>query len=63
MAEKYQRLLTAIKNILFIDSGLLVNFWAKTNNTSNYLQNKFLTKYSKHIVIQEEACTRKREDI
>lgn len=49
-----------MKDVLLIDSGLPINFWAEAMDTSNYLWNKLSTKYFKCIVILEEAWTKNR---
>lgn len=51
MIERYWRTLAIIKNILFINNDLPVNFWAKTIDISNIFYNKLLIKCSKCIVI------------
>ena len=37
------RTLTTMKDSVFIDSHLFINFWAKTIDIANYLQNQLLT--------------------
>ena len=44
-----------MKNLLFINSGLPVNFWAKAIGTSNYFRNQFLIKPSDPAFIPEKA--------
>lgn len=51
MAKRYWRILAKIKDILLINSSLLVNFGTKTIDISNYLQNRLITKYFKYTVI------------
>lgn len=55
MTKRYCRILVIMKNILLIDSGLPVNFFTKTIDISNYLQNILFTKFFKRTVILEEA--------
>lgn len=54
MIKRYWRMLTIIKDTLLINSFFLVNFWAKAINISNYLQNKLLIKYFRHIFISKK---------
>lgn len=44
-----------MKDFLLIDSGLPLKFWAKTMDTTNYLQNRLLIKSQKRELVPEEA--------
>lgn len=55
MSKRYWRILAIMKDILLINNGLLVNFWIKAMDISNYLQSRLSTKYFKHIVIPEKT--------
>lgn len=52
-----------MKDELLINSGFLINFWAKAIDTLNYLQNKLSTKYSKCTVIPKKAWIGHRQDV
>lgn len=49
--KKYLRILVILKNTLLIDISFQVNIWVKAMDTSNYLYNRLLIKYSKRTVI------------
>lgn len=63
IAERFWKMLVIMKDVLLIDGDFTVNFWAETIDISNYLQNKYLTKYFKCKIILEKTWTRKRQDI
>ena len=52
-----------IKDSLFIDSRLPVNFWAEAIDTSNYLRNRLSTRQNGLAFIQEKAWTGIRQDL
>ena len=43
-----------MKDLLLINNNLLLEFWAKAIDTTNYLQNRLLTKNQKGEMIPEE---------
>lgn len=55
IAEKGQQIIIIIKDFLLLDSGLLLDFWAKAIDTANYLQNKLLTKNQRGKLILKEV--------
>lgn len=63
MTKRYQRILATMKDILVIDSSLLVNFQAETIDISNYLPNRLFTKYSKHTIILEVVWIGNRQKV
>ena len=44
-----------MKDSLLIDSGLTVNFWVESMDTSNYLRNKLSTRRNSPTFILNEA--------
>ena len=52
-----------MKDSLFIDSGLSVNFWAEAIDTSNYLPNRLSTRRNDSVFISEKAWTGTRQDL
>lgn len=46
--EKRSKTIIAIKDKIFIDNGLLNDFWAKKMKMFNYLHNILLTKSRNH---------------
>lgn len=64
LAKKGQKILIIMKDSLLIDSNLSHNFWAKTMETANYLQNCLPTKTESYReLISEEKCSNKRENV
>lgn len=55
MTKRYKKTLGIMTDVLLIDSTFLTNFWAKTIDTLNYLQNRLLTKCFRCIFIPKEA--------
>ena len=52
-----------MKDLLLIDSGLPVNFWAEAMDTANYLQNRLPTKRKGPTFIPEEVWTNTRQNL
>lgn len=52
-----------IKDSLLVDSKLLLEFWAETIDTANYLQNCLSIKSQRRELIPEESWIEKKQDI
>lgn len=52
-----------MKDSLLIDSGLLVNFWAKVIDIANYLYNRLPTRCNSVTVISKEAWIKTRQNL
>lgn len=63
MAEKCWRMLTIMKDVLLINSGIPVSFWAKAIDISNYLRNKHFAKCFKCTVIPKKTWTGNKQDV
>ena len=63
IAEQCWRTLATIKDLLLIDSGLPVNFWAEAMDTANYLRNWLPTRREGPTFIPEEAWTNTRQNL
>lgn len=55
IAKQCWRTLATMKNLLLINSNLLVDFWADTMNTTNYLCKRLPTKRSGPISISKKT--------
>ena len=56
LAERRWKIIVTIKDLLLINSGLLLKFWAEVMETTNYLRNRLLTKIKEQgEIIPEEA--------
>ena len=55
IVERCWRILAIIKDLLLIDSGLLVNFWVEIIDTSNYFYNRLLTRRGECVFISEKV--------
>lgn len=51
IAEQCWRTLAIIKDLLLINNGLSVNFWAEKIDTANYLRNRLPTRHNSVTVI------------
>ena len=53
-----------MKDLMLIDNDLPNDFWAEAMETTNYLQNKLLTRSKNHgKVILKKAWTGQRQDL
>lgn len=52
-----------MNNSLLIDNNFLLEFWAKTIDNANYLQNQLLTKNQRDEIILKEIWTGKKQNI
>lgn len=52
-----------MKNLLFLDSRLILDFWIETMNTMNCLQNKLLIKNQREKFISKVTQIRKKQDV
>ena len=57
LAEKRWQTIIIIKDLLLLDSGLLLDFWAKTIDIVNYFQNRLFTKSQTGELIFEKEWT------
>lgn len=64
LAEQRWRTIVTMKNSILINSGLLNRFWAKTIETTNYLQNRLSTRSKNHgKMISQEAWIGRWQDL
>lgn len=52
-----------MKDSLLIDSGLLVNFWAKAMDTSNYLRHQLSIRWNGPVFISEQTWTGTKQNL
>ena len=57
IAERCWRTLATMKDLLLIDSGLPVNFWAEAMDTPNYFRIRLLTRRNSVTIIPKEVWT------
>lgn len=55
--------MTTIKDSLFIDNNLLVNFWAKILDIRNYFYNPLLIRWNNPVFILEKAWISIKENL
>ena len=60
VAERGWRTIVTMKDLLLIDSGFPLEFWAEAMDTANYLRNRLPTKTHRGEIIPEEAWTGKK---
>lgn len=63
LTERSWRIVVTMKDSLLIDSGLLLEFWAKAMDTTNYLQNRLFIKSQRGEIEIEEAWMEKKQDV
>ncbi len=63
LAERSWRTIITIKNLLLLDSGLPLDFWAEAIDTTNYLRNRLPTKSQRGELIPKEAWSNKKQDV
>ena len=63
IGKRCWRTLATMKDLLLIDSGLPVNFWAKAMDTANYLHNRLPIRRNSVTVISKEVWTNTRQNL
>lgn len=55
LAKRGWRTIVTMKDLLLLDSGLPLDFWAEAMDTASYLRNRLPTKNQKGELIPEEV--------
>lgn len=63
IAEQYWKILAIMKDSLFIDNSLLLNFVGKAIDIINYLYNRLLTRHNSVTVIFKKTWTNTRQNL